>query len=418
MKAHAAEAENASCDSMSFEGDEISMPAPQASAALARFTVLDLTRVRSGPTCVRQLADWGANVIKIEPPAHLDDAEGMGGPRDGSDFMNLHRNKRALTLNMKSPDGVQLFKRLVAKADVVVENFRPDVKDRLGINYEELSKINPRLVYGSISGFGQDGPYAKRPGFDQIAQGMGGLMSITGLPGQGPVRAGIPLADLSAGLFCAMGILTALLEREVSGRGQWVQTSLLQAQAFMLDFQAARYLVKGEVAKQAGNNHPTSIPTGVFKTRDGHLNLATTGEAIWRRCAKALGAENLLENPLYASMKLRSEHRDALNSELQAIFMANDTVVWVDKLNDAGVPCGPIYAIDHMFADPQVQHMAISETIAESDLTLMAQPVRLSRTPSRLATTPPGRGQHNDEILAEFGLSPADIAVLLQAGTI
>ena len=258
------------------------MPFPRASKALARFTVLDLTRVRSGPTCVRQLADWGANVIKIETPPGVE--EPMGGPREGGDFQNLHRNKRSMTLNLKTPEGLAAFKRMVKKADVVVENFRPDVKKRLGIDYKALAKINPRMVYASISGFGQDGPYADRPGFDQIAQGMGGLMSITGLPGQGPVRVGIPIADLSAGLFAALGILVALLEREKSqARASTSRRSLLQAQIFMLDFQAARYLVSGEVAKQAGNNHPTSIPTGVFKTKDGHINIATTGQKIWQR---------------------------------------------------------------------------------------------------------------------------------------
>src|ERR1700757_5037600 len=256
---------------------ESAMSRPPASQALARFKVLDLTRVRAGPTCVRQLADWGADVIKIEMP---DDDGGMGGARDGPDFQNLHRNKRSMTLDLKNPKGVEIFRELVKRADVVVENFRPDVKFRLGIDYESLKKINKRIVLASISGFGQDGPYRDRPGFDQIAQGMGGLMSITGLPGQGPVRVGIPVADLSAGLFCAMGILTSLLEREVSGEGQWVQTSLLQAQIFMLDFQAARWLMDKEVAKQAGNDHPTSIPTGAFKTSDGYINIATAGGRV------------------------------------------------------------------------------------------------------------------------------------------
>lgn len=394
------------------------MAAPQASSALARFTVLDLTRVRSGPTCVRQLADWGANVVKIEMPARLEEGDPMGGPRDGADFMNLHRNKRSLTLDLKSPAGIALLHRLVAKADVVVENFRPDVKHRLGIAYDDLKKTNPRIVYGSISGFGQDGPYAARPGFDQIAQGMGGLMSVTGMQGQGPMRAGIPLADLSAGLFCALGILTALLEREVSGQGQWVQTSLLQAQAFMLDFQAARYLVAGEVAQQAGNNHPTIIPTGVFKTKDGHLNLATTGQAIWERCAKALGAGDLPARPEYANSALRSANRDRLNEELQAYFLKDTTQNWVATLNAAGVPCGPIYAIDQMFADAQVAHLGVAQKVADADYALMAQPVTLSRTPSRLERAPPGQGAHNDEILAEFGLDAAEIAALKAAGAI
>jgi formyl-CoA transferase len=273
------------------------MPFPRASRALERFTVLDLTRVRAGPTCVRQLSDWGANVIKIELPPDPDAGEGMGGPREGSDFQNLHRNKRSMTLNLKSKAGLAAFKRMVKKADVVVENYRPDVKRRLGIDYKTLARINPKLVYGSISGFGQTGPYANRPGFDQIAQGMGGLMSITGLPGQGPVRVGIPVADLCAGLFCALGILVALLEREKSKKGQHVATSLLQAQIFMLDFQGSRWLINGEVPKQAGNNHPTSIPTGVFKTADGHINIAAAGQHIWERFCNALETPELIHRP-------------------------------------------------------------------------------------------------------------------------
>jgi crotonobetainyl-CoA:carnitine CoA-transferase CaiB-like acyl-CoA transferase len=282
------------------------MPIPRASTALNRYTVLDLTRVRAGPTAARQLADWGANVIKVELPEHLEKGEALGGPRHGSDFQNLHRNKRGITLDLKSPAGVAVLCRLAAKADVVIENFRPDVKERLGIDYAALSKVNPRLIYASISGFGQDGPYRERPGFDQIAQGMGGLMSITGEPGRGPMRVGIPIADLSGGLFCALGILVALLEREQSGKGQAVASSLLQAQIFMLDFQGSRWLNKGEVPGQAGNNHPTSIPTGVFKTKDGHINIATAGGTMWQRLCGAIGAEALLEHPDYATAAARS----------------------------------------------------------------------------------------------------------------
>ena len=393
----------------------------RASAALSRFTVLDLTRVRSGPTAVRQLADWGANVIKVD--ALTDDASGEqpGGPRSGSDFQNLHRNKRAMTLNLKDPTGLAVFKRLVAKADVVVENFRPDVKARLGIDYESLRAINPRLVYGSISGFGQDGPYHKRPGFDQVAQGMGGLMSITGAPGEGPMRVGIPVADLTAGLFCAMGILTALLERDVSGEGQWVQTSLLQAQIFMLDFQAARWLLEKDVAKQAGNNHPTSIPTGVFKTTDGFINIATTGGKIWERCAQAIGAPELLDNPDYATGPLRSANRDALNSAINVFTQQRSTSDWVRDLNAAGVPCGPIYAIDEMFADEQVKHLSMAKDVPNEfgrDLKLVAQPFTLSRTPSKMAVRPPEFGEHTDEILAEFNFSSDEIAILRQNKTI
>jgi formyl-CoA transferase len=382
--------------------------------------VLDLTRVRAGPTAVRQLADWGADVIKVEMPEALEEGEGMGGPRDGSDFMNLHRNKRSITLNLKSPEGVALLKRLAERADVVVENFRPDVKARLGIVYEDLKKVNRGIVYASISGFGQDGPYGARPGFDQIAQGMGGLMSITGLPGQGPVRVGIPLADLSAGLFCALGILVALLERGKSGEGQWVQTSLLQAQIFMLDFQASRYLVKGEVAGQAGNNHPTSIPTGVFATADGHINIAASGQAIWQRFAKSVGRSDWLSHPDYATGALRSKNRDRLNEEIAAVLRGEISARWVETLNAAGVPCGPINSIDQVFADPQVRHLGMAQPVegTSQPLTLVGQPVTLSRTPSRLASPPPARGAHTDEVLSEIGLGRDEIAGLRTAGTI
>jgi crotonobetainyl-CoA:carnitine CoA-transferase CaiB-like acyl-CoA transferase len=398
--------------------ETLNMAFPRASKALSRFTVLDLTRVRSGPTCVRQLADWGANVIKIESPPQLETGEPPGGPREGPDFQNLHRNKRSITLNLKSPEGLAAFKRMVKKADVVVENFRPDVKKRLGIDYNDLKKINPRIVYGSISGFGQDGPYATRPGFDQIAQGMGGLMSITGLPGQGPVRVGIPIADLTAGLFCALGILTALLEREESGKGQHIETSLLQAQIFMLDFQAARYLVKGEVAKQAGNNHPTSIPTGVFKTADGHINIASTGQKIWERFCHALEAPELITHPDYATGASRSKNRDALNAEIERHTVKRKSAEWIDRFNEAGVPSGPIYSIDEVFADPQVRHLAIAQPVKKSELTLVGQPMTLSRTPSKLVAAPPALGQHTAAVLKEFGFSAKQIEALRKANAI
>ena len=388
----------------------------QASTALSHIKVLDLTRVRAGPTAVRQLADWGAQVIKIEMPAGLDEGEGPGGPREGSDFQNVHRNKRGITLNLKSPEGVGILKKMAAQADVLVENYRPDVKDRLGIGYKAMAEINPRLIYGSISGYGEEGPYRMRPGFDQIAQGMGGLMSITGLPGQGPVRVGIPIADLCAGIFCAYGIAMALIEREKSGKGQWVKSSLLQAQLFMLDFQAARWLMKGEVAKQAGNNHPTSIPTGVYKTRDGYMNLAVTGTKIWTRMCEAIGAPELATHPEYNTSALRSKNRDALHDLLEESFKKQDTAYWIETLNKAGVPTGPIYNIDQAFNDPQAKSLGMVQKVG--DIPYLGQPIMLSRTPSHAYSHPPKQGEHTNEVLREIGYKDGEIEDLRKKGIV
>ena len=392
--------------------------APVASTALKGLRVLDLTRVRSGPTCVRQLADWGADVIKIEAP--VDEAQ-FGGPRHGPDFQNLHRNKRSLTLDLKAPEGVAAFKRLADTADIIVENFRPGVKARLGIDYETLSQTNPGLIYASISGFGQDGPLADRPGFDQIAQGMGGLMSITGEPGRGPMRVGIPIADLCAGLFAAQGILIALHERQSSGRGQWVQTSLLQAQVFMLDFQAARVLMEGDVPKQAGNNHPTTIPTGVFKTSDGYMNIAVTGNQIWQKFCDSMGRGDWIADERYANAAARSKHRDALNAEIEAITATRTTADWIEKFNAAGVPAGEINDIGQVFANPQVRHLGLAQPVVSQErgaTEVVGQPIIMSRTPSTIAAPPPLAGQHTADILTEIGYSDAEIAAMKASGAI
>ncbi len=383
-----------------------------ASTVLAGIRVLDLTRVRAGPTAVRQLADWGADVIKLELPASLEADGALGASRETPDFQNLHRNKRSLTLNLKNDEGRALFMKLVKKSDVVVENYRPDVKKRLGIDYESLKISNPGIILASISGFGQDGPYSKRPGFDQIAQGMGGLMSITGEPGRGPMRVGIPIADLTAGLFCAQGILLALMERQHSGEGQWLHTSLLQAQVFMLDFQAARWLCAGEVPGQAGNNHPTSIPTGVFKTADGAINLAVAGETIWVRFAETLGKPEWLENPKFIDSPSRSKNRDLLNQEIEKVTLQKTSREWVELFEKREVPCGPIYQINEVFEDPQVQHLGIAqqaESLTFGKTRLVGQPLNLTRTPSRITRHPPGRGEHTSEILSELGLNKSEI---------
>lgn len=383
---------------------------------LSHIRVIDLTRARSGPTCVRQLADMGAHVIKVE---QAEDEEGVS--RHNSDFQNLHRNKRSLVLNLKDPRGLDILKQLVKNADVLVENYRPDVKKRLGIDYTDLRPLNPRLVYASISGFGQTGPYQGRPGYDQIAQGMGGLMSITGPPGGGPWRVGIPVADLSAGLLAAQGVLVALLERERSGEGQWVHTSLLEAMIAMLDFQATRWLMDKEVPPQAGNNHPTSIPTGTFKTKDGHLNIAAGGQHMWKRVCSALDAPELLADARFATPGKRSRNRDELTRALEEKLQTKTTADWVDILNTAGVPSGPILTIDQVFANEQVQHLGIATPVEHPQLGtvhVLGLPTTLSRTPGAVRTAAPEKGAHTEEILHDLGLSGSDIQQLRTDGVI
>lgn len=398
------------------------MSSIHASAALKRFRVLDLSRVRAGPTCVRTLADFGADVIRIEPPPGIDPNEAMfAADRWSGDFQNLNRNKRSLTLNLKKPEGREVFMRLVAKADVVVENWRPDVKNRLGIDYETLKLINPRIILASISGFGQSGPYAKRPGFDQIAQGMGGLMSVTGLPGQGPVRAGLAVADSSTGLYAAIGILTALLEREQSGEGQWVHASLLHSQIAMMDFQAARYLNDGDAPVQAGNDHPTSSPMGLFDATDGKFNLGASGEGNWKRFCEAIGQHDWLKDPDFKNEKLRVSNRPRLTSMIQEIFMTQPVAHWVALLNEAGVPAGPVYTVPQMFDDPQINHLGVARTVSAwqgGERCFITQPVTLSRTPADIARTAPGWGEHTDEVLLEAGYDTAAIARLHETGAV
>lgn len=391
-----------------------------AAGPLSRFTVLDLTRVRSGPAAVRQFADWGANVIKIEQPG--DEADDKpGGSAQFADYQNTHRNKRSITLNLKHPKGLALFMSLVEQADVVVENYRPNVKEKLGIDYESLKKVNPRIVLASVSGFGQDGPYKGRPGLDQIAQGIGGLMSVTGEPGRGPMRAGIPVADLTSGLFCAIGTLIALLEREESGEGQWVHTSLLQAQVWMMDFQAMRWLMNGEIPGQSGNDHPTSAPTGVFKTADGFMNIAAMGNDMFERLCNVIGADALLADERFKNVPLRGKNRPALNDALNEKTQAQTTAHWIDQMNKAGVPCGPILNMQETMEDPQVLHLGMAQSLEHpklGEVKLVGQAVKFSRSPLRQFTAAPERGEHNAEIYADLGLSEDQLSELKQEGVI
>lgn len=368
------------------------------------------------------LADFGANVIRIEPPKGVDPNEAMfSANRWSGDFQNLNRNKRALTLNLKKPEAYEVFLRLLKNADVVVENWRTDVKYRLKVDYESLKAVNPRIILASISGFGQTGPYSDRPGFDQIVQGMGGLMSVTGFPGQGPVRAGLAVGDSSTGLYTAIGILVALLERERSGVGQWVHASLLHSLIAMMDFQAARFLNEGDVPVQEGNDHPTSSPMGLFKARDGHFNLGASGEGNWHRLCKLIHKPEWLQDPRYRTESDRVHNRPSLNQALDEVFATNDVAHWTSLLNDAGVPAGPVYTIPQVFQDPQVQHLKVAQEVEAwqgGTRTFITQPVVLGRTPASVERTAPGWGEHTEEILHEVGYDDREIAHLGEIGAI
>ena len=399
-------------DKALFEQSQTRLP-------LNGITVLDLTLARAGPTAVRHFADWGANVIRIEPPAS--DGEDVAGRRHGFDFQNLHRNKRAITLNLKTPEGHAAFMRLAKTADVVLENMRANVKHRLKVSYEDVKAVNPRIVYGSISGFGQDGPYGPRAGVDQIAQGMGGLMSITGLPGQGPVRVGIPIDDLTAGNLLALGCMMALYDRERTGVGRWVTTSLLEAQIFMLDFQASRWLIEKEVAGQAGNDHPTGIPTGVFPTADGHINIAASSSRVFTRFCEAIGKPEWLQKEEWKTQAGRSKDRKTINAMISEVTKTKPSEHWIELCEGNGIPCGPIYTIDQVFADPQVKHLGMATKMQSpyiGDAEVVASAINISGFPKTIHRHTPDAGEHQVEVMKSVGYTDAEIEEMRAKGVI
>jgi len=397
-------------------------PESQASRLpLSRFKVIDLTLARAGPSCVRTLADWGADVIRVEPPPEDGEAGELVGRRDGSDFQNLHRNKRAITLNLKNEEAREILLRLVEQADVVVENMRPGVTKRLGVDYESVRKRNPRIVYGSISGFGQYGPYTSRPSIDQIAQGMSGIMSVTGIPGQGPVRVGVAVTDIMAGAFLAQGILIALLDREVSGQGRWVQTSLIEAGLTLLDFQATRWTMDKKIPPQEGNNHPTNTPMGCFPTADGHLNVAATSNKNFQIFCKLIDRQDMAADPRFVSTALRRQNKQAMNEIIAAALQARTTGEWFELLVAAGLPCGPVYNIKQAFADPQVEALRIQRPVTHprlGELELVAQPCEITGFDRAIRTATPDLGEHTNEILGSLGYSAEEIEKLKVARAI
>lgn len=401
-------------------GTEAAGPhAPPADLPLSGITVLDLSIARAGPAAVRLLSDWGADVIRVEPPPPQDRGS-VTGRRRGSDEQNLHRNKRSLCLDLKTPQGAEVLARLVRRSDVVVENFRSVVKERLGLTYERLSAINPRVILASISGFGQDGPYCERPGLDQIVQGMSGLSSVTGEPGKGPLRVGIAISDTTAGMFLGQGILLALLHRARTGRGQWVHTSLIEGMLNKLDFQATRYTVDGEVPTQQGNAHPTLVPMGTYRCRDGVVNIAASTDRMWANFCRTVEAGRLLDDPAFQTAAGRAADRHRLDEAINQSTAAFSAAELTSRLNAAGVPCGPVLDIGQAFEDAQVRHLRMTrpaEHPALGQLELLRSPINLSAAPhpERFARAAPDPGEHTDEILRGLGYDEAGVAALREA---
>ena len=388
------------------------------SDALEGIRVADFSHNRAGPVCTMLLGDMGAEIIKVEAPPRGDSIRQFGAKvgGEGLDYLTANRNKRSLALNLQSDTGRRIARRLVSYVDVVVENFRPGVMKRLGLDYNAVSGVNPRIVYASVSGWGQTGPYASRPGYDQVAQGVSGLMSVTGTTESGPLRVGVPIGDMVAGIYAAFGVVVALCERTRSGNGQHVHTSLLETLVSLLSVQAGRYLLTKETPGPTGNHHPLIVPTGTFEAKDGHFNVAVGTEDQWRRLCEAVDLPDLANDRRFHSFQVRAVHRQELLRILNAKFRERRRDEWLRRLEDADIAVGPVYRIDEVFHDPQVRHTGMIQEIAHptiGPLRLVGFPVKLSRTPATLALYPPRYGEHTEEILKELECSPEEVATVL-----
>ncbi len=386
--------------------------------ALDGIRIIDFSKALAGPYCTMLLADMGAEVIKVEMPGSGDDSRGWGPPfieGEAAYFLSVNRNKKSITLNLKDPKAKEIALKIIEKADIVLESNRPGVMTKLGLDYETVKKINPGIIYCSISGFGQTGPYSKRPGFDQVIQGYGGIMGLTGEKGGGPLKVGIAVTDIATGMFAATGILTALYHRERTGQGQHVDASMLDGQVSWLTYQAGRYLASGNVPQRIGSAHPLIVPYQDFEASDGFINIAAGNDNLWKKFCAVTDLSDIADDPKFATNPKRVENRDEVVEIVSKKINTKTMQEWLDILNDAGVPCGPIYTVDQIFNDPQV---LAREMLVEVDhpkcgkIQVTGSPIKLSETPAEITTHPPMLGEHNSSILQEFGFSEEDITKL------